>query len=82
VKLDIRAFVTAGAQRHVDQRIRLYVFNRRPHPNATRLFVNCLDRTCSTGSPGDDPTCATRAVTPPDETAVPDATHLETSASN
>jgi len=83
VKLDIRAF--GNTPELNDMSIGgscLYVFNRRPHPNATRLFVNWLltkdvqyglaKAMIQNSRRRDVP-----AVTPPDETAVPGATYLE-----
>ena len=83
VKLDIRAF--GNTPELNDMSIggsNLYVFNKRPHPNATRLFVNWLltkdvqhglaKAMIQNSRRRDVP-----PVTPPDETAVPGATYLE-----
>jgi ABC-type Fe3+ transport system substrate-binding protein len=83
VKLDIRAF--GNTPELNDMSIGgscLYVFNKRPHPNATRLFVNWLlskdvqhglaKAMIQNSRRRDVP-----SVTPPDETAVPGATYLE-----
>jgi ABC-type Fe3+ transport system substrate-binding protein len=83
VKLDIRAF--GNSPELNDMSIGgscLFVFNKRPHPNASRLFVNWLltkdvqyglaKAMIQNSRRKDVP-----AVTPPDETAVPGATYLE-----